>query len=101
MANRYIIINASGGAGGGSAETFTQSFNASSDWGAASGGVYSIDIAQSTHGKSVQPIVQVYEQNGLDFEQVIIETVIDDSGDITIKVTENNDTRFAGKVVII
>lgn len=101
MASRYILVNATGGSGGGDAETFTQSFNSSSDWGAPSGGFYTIAIPQSTHGKSVQPLVQLYEVAGPDFEQVDAEIIISVAGDVNIRVTEVIDARFAGKVVIL
>lgn len=101
MAQKYKLVNASGTGGGGSAETFTQSFNATSDWGSPSAGFYEISIAQSTHGKSVTPLVQLYEVVGSNFEQVEAEIEINASGDVTIKVTESIDSRFAGKVVIL
>lgn len=102
MANKYKLINASGtGGGGGSAGTFTQSFNATSSWGAPSGGFYSLVIPQTTHEKSISPIVQLYELVVGDFEQVEAEIIVSPAGDVTIRVTETIDTRFAGKVVII
>ena len=100
MANKYVLINATG-SGGGSAETFTQSFNNTTDWGAASGGFYTIAIPQSTHGKSIQPLVQLYEADSGDFAQVDAEIVISVAGDVNIIVTETIDTRFTGKVVIL
>ena len=102
MANTYSLVNASGtGSGSGSAETYTQTFDATTSWGAPSGGFYTIVIPQSTHDKSVQPLVQLYQVSGPDFKQVDAETIISTAGDVTIKVTENIDTRFAGKVVIL
>ena len=100
MSSKYKLVNAAG-TGGGSAETFTQSFNATTDWGVASGGFYTIAIPQSTHGKSVSPLVQLYEVAGSDFDQVEAEIVITSAGDVDIKVTEVIDSRFAGKVVIL
>lgn len=98
---QYNSVNASATGGGGSAETYTESFNATGDWGAASGGFYTITVPRSTHGKSVQPLVQVYELVSGDFEQVIIETEINTLGDVSIRVTETLDTRFEGKVIIL
>jgi hypothetical protein len=100
MSSKYILVNASG-TGGGDAESYTQAFNATSDWGAPSGGFYTIAITQSTHGKSINPLVQLYEVDGPNFSQVDAEIVISSAGDVNIRVTENIDTRFAGKVVII
>jgi hypothetical protein len=101
MTDKYILVNASGTGSGSGAETYTQSFNSTSDWGAASGGFYTIAIPQSTHGKSLNPVVQLYEVDGTDFSQVDAEIVISPAGDVNIRVTEVIDTRFAGKVVII
>lgn len=101
MAHIFKIINAEGGSsGGGSATPFTQTFNASTDWGSASGGDYSITIPQSTHDKSVDPLVQVFELSLGIFELVETEVVVNSFGDVTISVTEIFDNRFAGKVVI-
>jgi hypothetical protein len=101
MANRYNLVNATGSGGSGDATPFTLTFNAAVDWGAASGGFYSIAIPQSTHDKSIEPLVQLYELVSGDYEQVDAEIVISIAGDVTIKVTDNIDARFAGKVVIL
>ena len=79
MANRYVFVNPQG-TGGASAETYAQAFNGTSDWGAPSGGYYSIAVPFVTHGKSLQPVVQVFELVGSDFEQVDVETVINAIG---------------------
>jgi len=102
MASEYILVNASGtGSGSGNATPYTQTFNATSDWGAASGGFYTIVVPQSTHEKSVEPLVQLYESVSGNFEQVDAEIIISVAGDVTIRVTEVIDTRFAGKIVIL
>lgn len=103
MARIYKSANSeNAGAGGGSATPFVQSFDSGASWGAASGGYYSIFIPQSTHGKSANPTITVYEDLAGQFEEVILDEVsINASGDVTLKVTENIDTRFAGKVVIL
>lgn len=103
MANQYKLVNATGGSGGGggSATPYTETFNSSTDWGAASGGFYTIAIPQSTHEKSVEPLVQLYELVSGNYEQVDAEIIVSVAGDVNIRVTENIDARFAGKVVIL
>lgn len=101
MANVYKFINASGSSNGGGGSTpYIESFNASSSWGSALGGFYSITIPQTTHLKSNSPIVQVHELIGGVYEMVDLEIEIVTTGDVIIKVTENLDTRFAGRIVI-
>jgi hypothetical protein len=101
MSNEYILINASGTGGSGDATPYTQSFNSTTDWGAPSGGFYTIVVAQSTHDKSIEPLVQLYELVSGNFEQVDAEIIISPAGDVNIRVTEVIDTRFAGKIVIL
>jgi hypothetical protein len=100
MANEYNLVNATAD-GSGAVETFSQSFDATTSWGAASGGVYTIIILQSTHGKSVVPQVDLYEVVGPDFEKVDADIIINTLGDVSIKVPDVIDSRFAGKVVIL
>ena len=102
MAHIYKQINAeSPGGGSGDATTYTQLFNASSDWGSPSSGAYSITVTQATHEGNIAPLVQVFEKVGLDYEQVEVDVSVNPSGDVTISVTETNDGRFEGKIVIL
>ena len=83
---------------------YSQTFNATTDWGAASGGLYTITITAATHGfgLNISDIV-VYEISGSDDIQTIPNQVILDNvtGDVSFNVSEIPDGRFAGKVVII
>lgn len=103
MASVYKLVNATGtGGGGGDATPYQQSFDATTSWGAASGGEYSIVIPQSTHNKNTTPFVQVYADiGGGNFEEVEVAIEINAAGDVSLIVTENIDTRFAGKVIIL
>lgn len=101
MAKSYDQINATGFGGGSSASAYSQTFNDTSDWSGPSGGYYTITILESTHNKGITPIVQTYELVGLEYEEVETDIIVNTSGDVTIKVTENNDARFAGKVIIL
>lgn len=98
----YRFINPeSAGGGSGSAETYSQTFNSTSDWGVASSGEYTISITQATHEKSPAPHVQVFELNGSVYELVETGVEVNGSGTVTISVSESPNTRFAGRVVII
>lgn len=97
------IVGTSGG--GGPAPTvaprFTQTVNNNTHWGTASGGLYTIVILASTHGKGLKPTVTMFEQVGSDYEQVTVNYNINSSGDVSISVPDSPDLRFAGVVVII
>lgn len=101
MAKSYEQINATSSGGGGSSTPYSQTFNDSSDWTGPSLGFYTITILETTHDKGTTPIVQVYELISSDYEEVITDIVINSSGDITIRVTDNIDTRFAGRIVVL
>ena len=102
---KYLDVNvlSGGSSGGGSPVTkYIQTFNDSVDWGAPSGGTYLISIPESTHGLGTDPVVKVYESVGGSFDEVTLHTLnVNASGDITLRGTENTDTRCAGKVVIV
>jgi len=100
MAKTYKQINASG-SGSGSATPYTQAFDATLSWGAPSGGFYLISVPEAIHGKSVEPLIQVYEKVGLDYEQVTADLIVTTAGDIVLRVTQTLDNRFEGKIVIL
>lgn len=92
------FVGSSSGGSGTQVPNYFQTFNLAG-WGTASGGLYTITVTAATHGKGVNPIVQVYELNGSNYESVII-SIINNSGDISFQVNETPDNRFNGKVII-
>lgn len=79
--------------------TFSQAFDATTDWGSLSAGYYTITVLASTHNKGINPIVQVFEQIVSDYEVVTVDQLkINASGDVSFSVIQNS--RFAGKVLI-
>jgi len=89
------------GGGGGTATKYTTSFNATTSWGTASGGYYSQTILASVHGKGVTPIYQFEGITGSDFEKLFCDQEkVNASGDITFRVAETPDNRFAGRIVV-
>ena len=104
--NIYRFINAeapsSGGGGSTGATTYVQTFDASSAWGSASGGFYTITITAGTHSKGVNPQVQIFENNSGSFDDVDVDRLrVDSSGNITFRVPDSPDSRFAGKINIL
>lgn len=81
---------------------FTATFNATTDWGAASGGFYTQTITQATHTRGTSPSVQFFEVSGSDFVKVDLDEIkVLANGDVQFRVPEDPDCRFAGKVVFI
>jgi len=83
-------------------ERDVKTFNATTDWGSAAGGYYTITRPDSDHHKGVSPIVQVYEKVSTDYIKVEPDRVlVNSSGDVSIRVTESPDLRFEGKLVLM
>ena len=80
---------------------YTSSFDATTSWGSASGGFYTITVTAATHGKGATPIFQLYELSGSDYLAVgVYQASFNGSGDISIKVPETPSGRFAGLLVV-
>lgn len=89
------------GAGSTQNPNYQNTFNATTDWGSPSGGFYSLSIPNAAHGKGLNPVVQVYELNGTDYELVTVAVSIDSAtGNVVIGVVESPDARFEGKIII-
>lgn len=81
---------------------YTETFNATTDWGAASGGFYTLTIAQATHTRGTTPQVDVFELSGSDYIQVETDELkVLANGDVAIRVPESPDCRFAGRAVLV
>jgi hypothetical protein len=80
---------------------YQQAFNVNTDWGTASGGYYTIIVWEATHNQGMTPSVSIYEEDSTDFVEVMVDEVrISSVGDVSFRVPEVPDCRFAGKVVI-
>lgn len=99
---QVITTDGSGTLTFGDADTkFSDTFDATTDWGSATGGFYSITIAEATHGQGDDPLIQIYEGTTT-FEIVQPDEVsIAANGSITFRVAETPDNRFAGKILIL
>jgi len=78
-----------------------ETFDATTDWGVAAGGIYTQTILQATHLRGVAPQVDLFEGSGPDFIEVGAEVKVKANGDIEITVPETPNCRFAGRAVII
>lgn len=63
-------------------------------------GVYKYNIPAATHGRGASPILQVYQENGLNFDEVLTGVEMTPAGNITLTVSSSPDLRFAGKIII-
>lgn len=80
---------------------YVQTFNATTDWGSSLGGFYTIVIPVSTHGKGSNPVIQVFELIGSDYDIVDTTIFIDSiTSSISIKSLQSPDSRFQGKIII-
>lgn len=80
---------------------YVQTFNATTDWGSPSGGFYTIVIPVATHAKGNNPVIQIFELVGSDYDIVDTTIFIDNvTSAISIKSLESPDSRFQGKIVI-
>ncbi len=88
-----------------SSDPYETTFDATADWGTASGGTYNqtITITEATHGKGAFPLVKVYDTTGSLYREIDADDMyFDSTGDVTVdlEVVESGDGRFAGSVVV-
>ena len=85
------------------ADRFTQAFNATTDWGSASGGYYTFIITAATHGKGLNPVFEIVENTGSEMGKVGVDNASFNisTGDISIRVNDVPDCRFAGKIIVL
>jgi len=85
------------------ADRYTQAFNATTDWGSVSGGYYTIVITAATHGKGLNPVFEIFEDTGSEMVKVGVDEASFNiaTGDISIRVNDVPDCRFAGKIVVL
>lgn len=82
-------------------EYYEDTFNATTDWGSASGGYYTITVDSDDHLKGTRPMIQLFQLIGSDYEEVDVEDVtVNSSGDIAFRVLETPNGRFEGKILI-
>ena len=83
------------------AERYVYGFTATTEWGTASAGYYTITVTAATHGIGVNPVCKVQELSGSDFIDVEPDRIYTyANGDISFRVPETPDLRFAGRIII-
>jgi len=83
-------------------ERYCETFDATTSWGAAVGGYYTLVVPQATHTRGVNPTVDTFETVGTDNVEVTPDELkVSATGDVSIRVVETPDCRFAGKAVFI
>ena len=80
-------------------ENLAVNFNATTNW-TLEDEEYILSVPSATHLKGINPQIQIYEAEGLEFINVIAYISINASGDILVKVPQIPDTRFSGKLII-
>jgi hypothetical protein len=77
-------------------------FNATTDWGTASGGFYTISIPASTHGQGTKVLnPSLHIAVGADFATVHADRMlVAANGDVSFRVPSLPDLRFAGRVFV-
>jgi hypothetical protein len=83
---------------------YIKTFNATTDWGSASGGYYTITVTAATHGWGTTPSVWLGIANGAAYDQIFVDRIeIASNGDISFRVPIVNgtiDDRFIGEAII-
>lgn len=74
-------------------------FNNTSDW-VLDVDLYELSVLAAAHNKGLNPQVQTFELNGANFEEVTCNTLIDNSGNVKIKIPQLPDLRFNGKIIL-
>lgn len=80
---------------------YALTFNATTDWGSAVGGYYTITVTAATHGRGTTPAIRVEELSGADYFRTIADQeIVRSTGNVEIKVSDSPDGRFAGRILI-
>jgi hypothetical protein len=80
---------------------YSSTFDATTSWGAAAGGLYTITITAGTHGKGTSPDVRIEEGSGADWVRTFVDQeIVRSTGNVEIKVSDSPDGRFAGRILI-
>lgn len=83
-------------------ERYTSTFDATTSWGAAAAGYYTITVTAATHGRGTNPEVTVLAADGSDWVVVSPDRVkVLSTGNVQIRVPETPDLRFAGKILFL
>ena len=82
-------------------QRYVDTFNATTDWSGPTNGYYSRTVSAATHGMSATPFVTIREGSNPYYDVIADQLYIENNGDITIKVTQAPDLRFAGQMIVM
>ena len=94
---RFGPLSASG-TGGGFATGYVMPFLIA-DWVPASGD-WNLAVLATTHGRGINPTVQVYELDGGVYTEVLMAVNVDNLGNVSIAGSQVTMARFDGKIII-
>jgi len=77
---------------------YTRSFS-TGDW-VLNGADYEFTILASAHTKGSNLQIQVYQQSGANYEEVIVGINVLSNGNVVLTISSNPDAQFNGKVLI-
>ena len=84
------------------ASRYTEDFDATTDWGSPSAGVYTFTVLGSAHTRGLNPSVMVFETASTVESKVDLDISYDNTtGDISLVVPQTPDCRFAGRILVI
>jgi len=85
------------------AQRYTLTHDATTDWGVAGGGYYTIATTAATHGRGTRPTVQFYETVDDDEVEVTPDRSLfaTATGNHSFRVPEDPDLRYAGKAIFV
>ncbi len=98
VVNKYGIEDASS-----TSTYYAHIFNATTDWGVAALGLYTITIPAATHGLGTGiTVLQAQESAAGEYIPVSPDHLgFNAAGDVTVQVSETPDGRFAGRIIIL
>ncbi len=83
-------------------ERYVKTFDSTGDWGSVSNGYYTITVTAATHGRGLQPNVNVRKVGSGDYTMVMPDSIIIlGNGNVSIKVPSVPDLRFAGQILFV
>ena len=83
-------------------ERYVSTFNATGDWGTVSGGYYTIEVTEVTHGRGTNPVVMCRAKSGSDYIAVNPDRImVLADGNVQIRVPQIPDLRFEGQLIMV
>lgn len=99
LSGSFDLVGSSGSGPTPTETGYSSTFNTGT-WSLVSG-KYQIQINEATHQRGINPVVQVFEFDGVNYSEVTVdEVLVSNAGLVTVKVLQSPDLRFQGKLII-